>query len=80
MAVHTFQSINNIKIKKYQKNFKLFISKAPFSRLVREITKNIAIKEIRFQFNILKSLQETAKTYLINLFKGKYFDYYNNYY
>ena len=35
---------------------------------------------MRFQASAIEVLQETFKAYLINLFKDKDFDYYNDYY
>ena len=52
----------------YQKITKLFICKLPFQRLVREIGKSIRT-DIRFQGIVMGVLQESAKAYLIRLFK-----------
>jgi histone H3 len=67
-------------IKKYQKTFDLLIPKLAFSRIVREITEDIITVGIRFQSSALGGLQEAAEAYLVSLFEGKYFDYYNDYY
>jgi len=52
----------------------------PFSRLVREITGDITTEGIRFQSSALGGLQEAAEAYLVGLFEGRVFNYYNDYY
>ena len=81
-----FKNINNFlaqalrEIKRYQKSFDLLIPKLAFSRLVREITGDITTEGMRLQSSALGGLQEAAEAYLVGLFEGKNFDYYNDYY
>ena len=54
-------------IRKYQKSTNLFIARAPFQRLVREIM----LKErndFRIKRDALLALQEAAESYLVQLF------------
>ena len=55
-------------IRRYQKSTDLLIRKAPFGRLVREITQEIKAG-LRFQKNALAALQEAAEAYLVGLFE-----------
>jgi len=53
-------------IRKYQKSVELLIRKAPFSRLVREITQDLKT-DMRFQASALAALQEASEAYMISL-------------
>ncbi len=55
-------------IRKYQKSTELLIKKAPFQRLVKEITQNLH-RELRFQTTAIAALQESAETYIVSLFE-----------
>ncbi len=57
-------------INKRQKETTLYIPKAPFVRLVREITHDIWLKDARFQAQALEALQEAATYALVQLFQG----------
>ena len=55
-------------IRHYQKRTNLLIKKAPFARLVREITQDFK-QDLRFQSSAVGALQEAAEAYLIRLFE-----------
>ncbi len=55
-------------IHKYQKNIDLFIRKAPFQRLVKEIATNLK-SDLRMQSMALLALQEALEAYLVHLFE-----------
>ncbi|KAG9390955.1 histone H3-variant [Carpediemonas membranifera] len=55
-------------IRSLQKTTNLLIARAPFQRLVREISQNIAL-DLRFQRPALDALQEAAECYLVGLFE-----------
>ena len=55
-------------IQKYQKSTGLLIRKAPFMRLVKDITQKIA-ENMRFQASGLLALQEAAESYLVGVFE-----------
>ncbi len=59
------------KIRCYQKSTDLFIRKAPFQCLVREIAKIMTIngEDLRFQSTALLALHEASEAYLVNLFE-----------
>ena len=54
-------------IKKYQRSHEMLVQKAPFIRLVREITRNYNT-DIRFQSQALIALQEASEAYMVSLF------------
>jgi histone H3 len=54
-------------IRRYQKGTDLLLRKAPFQRLVREITQDLK-SDLRFQSSALAALQEAAEAFLIGLF------------
>jgi len=57
-------------IRKYQKSTDLLIRKAPFQRLVREVTiLGLEKSQLRFQSMALLCLQEAAEAYLVGLFE-----------
>ena len=64
-------------IRRYQKTTELLIRKAPFQRLVREITQtldkpsgfHLNLSEIRFQGSTVLALQEAAEAYHVGLFE-----------
>ncbi|XP_075439767.1 histone H3-like centromeric protein A [Ascaphus truei] len=59
-----------MEIRKYQKNGKLLIERAPFSRLVREICVKLKPQlELRWQAEALLALQEAAEAYIVSLFQ-----------
>uniref|UniRef100_A0A914CGY6 Histone H2A/H2B/H3 domain-containing protein n=1 Tax=Acrobeloides nanus TaxID=290746 RepID=A0A914CGY6_9BILA len=55
-------------IRKFQKSTDLLIAKAPFQRLVREISQDIK-HELRFQSAAIGALQEASEAFLIGLFE-----------
>ncbi|CAO1343226.1 unnamed protein product [Diamesa tonsa] len=55
-------------IKHYQKSTDLLIRKAPFHRLVREITMEMN-KNMNFQVDALLALQEATEYFLVGLFE-----------
>lgn len=54
-------------IRKYQKSVDLLMRKAPFQRLVREVTQQIH-PDLRFERGAIAALQEAVEAYLISLF------------
>ena len=57
-------------IRKYQKSTELLIRKAPFKRLVKEITLQVNIgEEYRDQSVAVLALQEAAEHYIVKLFE-----------
>ena len=57
-------------IRRFQKSTDLLIRKAPFQRLVREITEELfKNKELRFQSLSVLALQEASEAYLIRMFE-----------
>lgn len=52
-------------IRRYQKTTDLLLRKAPFQRLVRELTYAI-MPDARWQLSALLALQEAAESYLIS--------------
>ncbi len=55
-------------IHKYQKSTEFLICKAPFQRLVREITQ-VAKGDLRFQSTSLLAAHEASEVYLVGLFE-----------
>ena len=55
-------------IRKYQKSTEFLIRKAPFQRLVREITQGHK-GDLRFQSSVLGASQEASEAYLVGLFE-----------
>lgn len=55
-------------IRRYQKSTKLLLRKAPFSRLVREISQEFK-NDLRWQSVATLALQEAAEAYLVGLFE-----------
>ena len=58
------------KIKKYQKNIKLLISKTSFTRLMKKVTQNFK-SDLRFKSNAIETLQKTSKCIIVNFFERK---------
>ena len=56
-------------IRKYQKSTELFIRKAPFQNLVREIMQHVCKPDTRLQSTAILALQEAAEAYLVGLFE-----------
>ncbi|KAF8457158.1 histone-fold-containing protein [Terfezia claveryi] len=63
-------------IRKFQKSTDLLIRKLPFSRLVREISHDIAqamdmigADSLRWQSTAIQALQEAAEAYMVHLFE-----------
>ncbi len=52
-------------IRKYQKSTELLIRRAPFQRLVREITRDFQA-DFRWQVRAVEALQEAAEAYLVS--------------
>ncbi|RWS30899.1 histone H3 variant-like protein [Leptotrombidium deliense] len=48
-------------IRRYQKTTDLLIARAPFQRLIREITQELSVEGIRYQTAALIALQEAAE-------------------
>ena len=59
-------------IRKYQTSTELLMRKAPFQRLVREITQDIFTngRDLRFQAAAIMALQEAAEAYIVRLFEN----------
>jgi histone H3 len=59
-------------IRRYQKSTELLIRKAPFQRLVKELTENLpgARSEFRWQSSAMMALQEASESYLIDLYEA----------
>ncbi len=55
-------------IRRYQKTTELLMRKAPFARLVREISQDFKA-DLRYQSHALCALQEASEAYLVNLFE-----------
>ena len=55
-------------IRKYQKTTDLLLKKAPFQRLVREISQDYKA-DLRFQSSAVMALQEASEAYLVGLFE-----------
>lgn len=55
-------------IRRYQKSTDLLMRRAPFVRLVRELTADI-MNDMRFKAEALSALQEAAEAYLTGLFE-----------
>ena len=55
-------------IRKFQKSTELLIRKAPFQRLVRELSQEFKC-DLRFQSTALLALQEAAEAYMVGLFE-----------
>jgi histone H3 len=55
-------------IRRYQKSTEFLIRKAPFQRLVREITQGHK-GDLRFQSSALGASQEASEAYLVGLFE-----------
>ena len=55
-------------IRRYQKSTDLLLKKAPFQRLVREVTQEHKA-ELRFQSSAIMALQEATEAYLVGLFE-----------
>ncbi|KAK0251455.1 centromeric DNA-binding histone H3-like protein cse4 [Friedmanniomyces endolithicus] len=59
-------------IRRYQKSTTLLMAKLPFSRLVRELTMNLAHVSAgvtRWQSQAIQALQEAAEAFLVHLFE-----------
>ena len=55
-------------IRKYQKTTDLLLKKAPFQRLVREVSQDYKA-DLRFQSSAVMALQEASEAYLVGLFE-----------
>ena len=55
-------------IRKYQKTTALLLKKAPFQRLVREVSQDFQA-DLRFQSSAVLALQEASEAYLVGLFE-----------
>jgi len=56
-------------IRKYQKSTEMLIPKAPFTRLVREISNENNNLNFRFQDGAIEALQQSSEAYIIGLFE-----------
>uniref|UniRef100_A0A915AQF2 Histone H2A/H2B/H3 domain-containing protein n=1 Tax=Parascaris univalens TaxID=6257 RepID=A0A915AQF2_PARUN len=60
-------------IREFQKTTELLIRRAPFGRLIREITMQLAPKsDLRYQLAALGALQEAAEAFLVQLFEKSF--------
>ena len=55
-------------IRKYQKTTDLLLRKAPFQRLIREISQDFN-SNLRYQGSAILALQEASEDYLVRLFE-----------
>ena len=55
-------------IRRYQKTTNLLIRKAPFQRLIREVSSDFK-SDLRFQSSAIMALQEASEAYLVSLFE-----------
>jgi histone H3 len=55
-------------IRRYQKSYELFIAKANFQRLVREIAQSFK-GDLRWTRDAILALQEAAEAYIVRLFE-----------
>ena len=55
-------------IRRYQKSTDLLLRKAPFQRLVREVSQDFKT-DLRFQSSAVMALQEASEAYLVGLFE-----------
>lgn len=55
-------------IKRYQKTVEMLLPRAPFQRLVREITQDLD-HELRFAAQALIAIQESAEAYIVGIFE-----------
>jgi histone H3 len=55
-------------IRRYQRSTDLFIRKAAFQRLVREVAQDFK-SNLRFQSSAILALQESAEAYLVEIFE-----------
>lgn len=65
-------------IRRYQKSSELLIPKAPFTRLVRDVTQDLDVPgpgPIRWQASAIGAVQEAAEAYLVGLMEGKNIDF-----
>jgi len=56
-------------IRRYQKSTQLLIQKAPFVRVVREISLDHAPLGVRFAASAIEALREAAEAYMVHLFE-----------
>ena len=56
-------------IRRYQKRIDNLLPRAPFQRLVREITSDVGGHDLRFQSQALVALQEATEAYVVGLFE-----------
>ena len=56
-------------IRRYQKQMTTLLPRAPFQRLVRDITSGVGGHDLRFQSQALVALQEATEAYLVGLFE-----------
>ncbi|XP_028657046.1 histone H3-like centromeric protein A [Erpetoichthys calabaricus] len=61
-----------MEIRKYQKSTNLLIQKLPFSRVVREVCKDLTQIDLKWQALALAALQEAAEAFLVRLFQDSY--------
>jgi histone H3 len=57
-------------IRDYQKSTEFLIKKAPFARLVRELTEKESHSVTRYQASALAALQECAEAFLVGVIEG----------
>jgi histone H3 len=56
-------------IRTYQRSTDLLIPKAPFARLVREITQNLGRPHFRCQTSALEAIQQCVETHVVQVFE-----------
>eukprot|EP00767_Chilomastix_cuspidata_P003492 gnl/Chilomastix_cuspidata/361.p1 GENE.gnl/Chilomastix_cuspidata/361~~gnl/Chilomastix_cuspidata/361.p1 ORF type:complete len:159 (+),score=67.53 gnl/Chilomastix_cuspidata/361:58-477(+) len=54
-------------IRDYQKSTQLLMRKLPFQRLVRDISSQLKVDDVRFQAQAIAALQEAAEAFVVNL-------------
>jgi histone H3 len=56
-------------IRTYQRSTDLLIPRAPFARLVREITQNLGRPHFRYQTSALEAIQQCVETHVVQVFE-----------
>lgn len=56
-------------IRQFQKSTELLVRKAPFQRLVRDISNRVSDLPVRFQSIAVEALQHSAEAFLVRLFE-----------
>lgn len=59
-----------MEIRQYQKRSDLIIPKLPFHRLVREITSDMSLHDIRWRVQAMGALHEASEAFLVSMFEN----------